>query len=131
MGEKADEVTGVTVITLSRDDLTLDDADSYQAIHVRNGLEHLIAVLHFQEDATDVWNQLLYWTEPAGVGRTYEQITDAGKKATERLYKHCGMDSLWRRKGGLALKISGKTQKNSSKSIRARRGSYLLYAYRG
>lgn len=84
-GRKADEVTGVTVIALSRDDLALDDADSYQAIHVRNGLEHLIVVFHFQEDATDVWNQLLYWTEPAGVGRTYEMVADAGKSYREAL----------------------------------------------
>ncbi|WP_160720572.1 response regulator transcription factor [Bacillus sp. USDA818B3_A] len=88
-GEDAEGIAAVTVLALSKRSPDLKSHSSYLSVPIRNGNEHLLVIFHFQEDSTELWNQLLYWPSEYGMtigsGRTYQHLSDASKSYKEAL----------------------------------------------
>jgi two-component system, response regulator YesN len=86
-GVELKDIVGVTVLALSEKISDLPSHASYFSLYLRNGMEHLLVIFHFQEDSSDLLKELLYWPSEHGLtigsGRTYPNLTDAAKSYKE------------------------------------------------
>ncbi|PGV49393.1 response regulator [Bacillus sp. AFS037270] len=88
-GIESEKVVGVTVLALSRKYLFLQSHSSYKVVPVRNGIEHLLVVFHFQVEMEALYEQLVSCPETPriaiGSGRKYKFLVDAKKSYKEAL----------------------------------------------
>lgn len=86
-GKKAESISAVTVLASSEEMLQLEEDASYEAIHVRNGEDSIILLLHYHM-SNDKWKaQLTTLTDvTVGSGRTYATLAEASKSYKEALH---------------------------------------------
>jgi two-component system, response regulator YesN len=86
-GDKLEDIVGVTVLALSEKIPDIVSHSSYFSLYLRNGVEHLLVIFHFQEDSSELLKELLYWPCEHGItvgsGRTYPNLRDAAKSYKE------------------------------------------------